>query len=83
MFAQIEMSSDEFVIIERRARALGYETVSEYLLSLAHEDIADANVDDGRTKEEILHGIQQSMRQALRGEGRSAREVLQELDNGD
>jgi histone H3/H4 len=80
--AQIEMSTDEFERIESRAHILGYESVSEYLLSLAHDDLEYADADD-RSAEDILDGIKTSMRQALRGEGRPAREVLNELNDAD
>jgi histone H3/H4 len=78
--AQIEMSADEFEQIESRAHTLGYETVSEYFLSLAHDDLEYADAAE-RSTEDVLDGIKTSMRQALRGEGRPARELLDELNN--
>jgi hypothetical protein len=82
----ITLTDEQRQIAEAKARELGYAGPDEYLhdlLSDALEEHARPNVDDGRSKEEILEGLRTSLRQALRGEGRPARELLEELKHGD
>jgi hypothetical protein len=83
VFAQVEMSSTDYELMEKRAHELGYETVSEYLLSLAHDDLGLPDVDDGSTPEEIIESIKQGLREALAGKGRPVQELLDELDHDD
>jgi hypothetical protein len=82
----LALTDEQLKIAEAKARALGFDGPDAYLqelLSEALEDDLRPDIDDGRTKGEILAGLRTSLRQALRGEGRPARELLEELKNDD
>ena len=82
----ISLTDEQRQIAEAKARELGYAQTDEYLQDLLSEALEDSlrpDIDDGRTKAEILAGLRTSLRQALRGEGRPARELLEELKHDD
>jgi hypothetical protein len=63
--AQVELSAEEFELLENRAHELGYSKVNDYL-RIVIEDILADDLDDDDV--DIRAELKQGLREALRGE---------------
>lgn len=72
----LNLLPDQIEKLKARAKAHGYSTLEDWLRALADNDIEDST-------EEILAGIQQGFREALRGEGMSVKEFRRRMSEDD
>ncbi len=66
--AQVELTVQEFELLENRAHELGYSKVDEYLRTVIDEILADELDEDDDDDVDIRAELKQGLREALRGE---------------
>jgi len=65
--AQVELSAEEFELLENRAHELGYSKVDEYLRTVIEDLLAD-DLDEEDDEVDIRAELKQGLREALRGD---------------
>lgn len=76
---QIDLMPDEVEKLETHAKERGYQTLEDWLRSIAHDQAEE----DEDTIEEILADLTQGFGEALRGEGISMEELRQRMAQRD
>jgi rubrerythrin len=71
----IQLTEDQYMVLDEHARAQGYDDVSAYLLALAEQDLADNDVDEEFTQDRILADFKQAWHEAMTGQTRSIEEL--------